>query len=136
MKKIIVTLILLTVVFSTFGQRLALQQQPKEFYLEKSKKQKTAGFILLGVGTAMVIGGAAAFNSSWDSESNSSTDFYGFVMLAGVVADITSIPLFISAGINKRKAATLSVGLQGNDPLQRSPFITHVQPAVILRINL
>ena len=39
----------------------------KAYFLQLSKKNRTAAWTLLGVGTAMMIGGAAAFDSSWDS---------------------------------------------------------------------
>jgi hypothetical protein len=45
----------------------------KDYLLQKSKKQNTAAWILLGGGTAMAIGGLAAFDTSWDSGSNSFT---------------------------------------------------------------
>lgn len=137
MKKIIVTLMLLAVVFSTLGQRLPAQQQPKEFYLQKADKQMRAGWILLGVGTVGVVTGIVLGSQDSGNDIYSDENVVGYVLLIGGLGlDLCSIPLFISASKNRKKAATLTLGLQGNDPLQRSPFNTHVQPAVILRINL
>jgi hypothetical protein len=139
MKKIIAVLtLLLLIAASTFAQRLAIQQQPKEFYLQKAEKQMKAGWILLGVGTAGVVTGVILGSQKTSSnEIYSDENIAGYVLLIGGLAvDLCSIPLFVSASNNRKRAASISVGLQGNDPLQRSPFTTNVQPAVILRINL
>lgn len=80
----------------------------KDYFLQKSKKQKTTAWILLGGGTAMVIGGAALFDTNYYSGSNSGTDIGGFLMLAGIIADGASIPYFITAGKNKRTAMSIA----------------------------
>ena len=137
MKKIIVALMLLTVAFSTFGQRLAAQQQPKEFYLQKADKQTQAGWILLGVGTVGIVTGAILGSQDSGDDIYSNENIVGYVLLIGGIGlDLCSIPLFISASNNRKRAATISVGLQNSYPQQRSPFATSVQPAVIVRINL
>ena len=138
MKKIIVTLMLLVVAFSTFGQRLAVQQLPKEFYLQKAENQKQAGWILLGVGTVGIVTGIILGSQKPNSdEIYSEENIAGYVLLIGGIAiDLCSIPLFISASNNRKRAATISIGLQRYSPQQIPPFATNVQPAVILRINL
>ena len=97
---------------NVFSQRLPDQNQIKDFYFEKSKNQKTTGWILLAAGTVLVIAGGYVFDKTWDDESYTTTDIAGFVILTGVIADLVSIPYFISAGRNKRKAASLSFGYQ------------------------
>ena len=83
----------------------------RNFFLERSAKQSRAGLILLGTGTAFLVVGAAGFDSSWEHGSAFQTDVFGFMILAGIVADLTSIPVLISAGVNKRRAMKITVFL-------------------------
>lgn len=84
----------------------------KEYFMQLSQKNRTAAWILLGAGTAMMVGGAAAFGSSWDSGTATETDIAGFIVLGGVIADVVSIPFFITAARHKRRAMTFSAGSQ------------------------
>lgn len=137
MKKIIVTLMLLMVVFSTFGQRLPIQQQPKEFYLQKADRQMQAGWVLLGVGTVGIVTGAILASQDAGNDIYSDENIVGYVLLIGGIGlDLCSIPLFIGASSNRKKAATISVGLQSYAPQPIPNTATNVQPAVILRIRL
>lgn len=96
------------------GQQNSELVNSSDFYLQKSKNQITTAWILLGTGTAMIIGGAATFESTWNDDSSSATDAGGVVLLAGVIVDLVSIPFFISAGKNKRKVASFSLKFQEN----------------------
>lgn len=116
MKKILVFMVLLAIMAEVFGQEAGKSSLDKDFYLALSKKHNTTGWVLLLSGTAMIVGGAVAFDSSWDESSATSTDISGFILLAGVIADLASIPFFISAGVNKRKAAYLSFNIQDYPP--------------------
>lgn len=66
-----------------------------EEYMKKSRENKTIGFICLGI-TAASVAIAAPGNINFDA--------LGTVLTIGLVSGITSIPLFIAAGKNKRKA--------------------------------
>lgn len=133
----IVTLMLLAVVFSTFGQRLAIQPQTKEFYLQKANNQMQAGWILLGVGTVGVVTGIILGSQDSGNDIYSDENIVGYVLFfGGLAVDLCSIPLFISASNNRKRAATISVGLQSYPPQPIANTATNVQPAVILRINL
>ncbi len=112
MKKTLIFLILLLFIVKGFSQTISSTEFSKEDYLKKSKNQKTTGWILLGGGVAMAVIGAASFSSSWDSESNTTTDISGFSMLGGVASSLVSIPFFISSGRNARKASKLSLNYQ------------------------
>ncbi len=106
----------------------------KEYFMQLSQKNRTAAWVFLGAGTAMMIGGAVAFDSSWDSEYATKTDIAGFIVLGGVIADVVSIPFFITAAKHKRRAMALSAGSQlvpvRYDPA--NPF--HAQANVTIRI--
>ncbi|MGD9931388.1 MAG: hypothetical protein AB7U05_15305 [Mangrovibacterium sp.] len=112
MRAIAFFLICVFMVANAYSQdRPAENEFARNFYLERSAKQNKTGLILLGTGTAFLVVGAAGFDSSWDSGSASQTDIFGFMILAGVVADLTSIPVLISAGVNKRRAMKITVSL-------------------------
>lgn len=109
MKKLILLLALFLMMPNIHGQEASKADETKNYYLEKSKNQKTTAWILLGSGTAMAIGGAIGFSENfWES----SADTYGYIMIAGIVADLVSIPFFISASKNKKKAASLAFNIQ------------------------
>ena len=65
MKKCFCILLLMVIGFNSFSQQLKNKEQKLPVdYLEKSKKQKTTGFILLGGGVAMITSGAIAMPNS------------------------------------------------------------------------
>ena len=104
--------------------------------LEKSKSQKTAGWILLAGGAALGVTGAVVFaNSDFLSESDGNTDLGGFMMLGGSVAMLVSIPMFISSANNARKAATLTIGTQKLLIPHADKTALQLQPTIGLRIN-
>ena len=49
---------LLSFTINSFSQVEKAPKLSKEYYLQKSKNKKTAAWILLGGGTAMIVGGA------------------------------------------------------------------------------
>lgn len=134
MKKILVFMVLLAIMAEVFGQEAGKSSLDKDFYLALSKKHNTTGWVLLLSGTAMIVGGAVAFDSSWDEGSATSTDISGFILLAGVIADLASIPFFISAGVNKRKAAYLSLNLQHYPP--NPGYAGYSGPAASLNLRI
>ena len=67
----------------------------KTDYLVKSKSQKTAAFILLGIGAATLTIAAVG---------DLDLDALGPVVVVGGVATIASIPLFIVSGKNKMES--------------------------------
>ncbi len=94
------------------GDSTILPVNEHDYYLQKSKNQKTAAWILLsggivcaGIGIAI---GVSQINNILISafEENNSNDGTGalFLFIAGSAMTLGSIPLFIAAGKNKRKA--------------------------------
>lgn len=59
MKRIMLPLFSLLILAKTFSQPATSPVISKDHYLQKSKKQKTAAWILLGAGIGMAIGGIA-----------------------------------------------------------------------------
>ena len=133
MKTIRLLLALLLVSSVLVGQT---KEFSKDYFLQKSKKQKTAAWILLGGGTAIAVGGFATFDSSWDSGSASTTDIAGVIGTVGLLTSLASIPYFISAGKNKKTAMSITFNYKpvylSNDNLAE----TQSYPTMSLKIKL
>jgi uncharacterized membrane protein len=135
MKKTITFLMLLLFTVNAFSQTIPNNEFSKEYYLKKSKNQKTTGWILLSGGTLMTVVGVIGFSDSWYSSSNSTTDAYGFIMLGGVISGLGSIPFFIMSGNNARKAATISLINQPVFSPMQGSLVLNSQPALSVKIT-
>ncbi|MBK8605497.1 MAG: hypothetical protein IPN82_01275 [Chitinophagaceae bacterium] len=142
MKKIILFIAFFSMLTKGFNQQVEepKMELTKQEYLKKSKSQKTAGRILLG-GGGILIGAGLLTNLSnglgnlfvEESQKNSSGDIF---TVLGVISIGGSIPLFISAGKNKRKAISLSVKNQPSQVLQNNQLYTKMTPSLTFKINL
>src|SRR5687767_5841166 len=103
MKKSMIYFLFLALPVSVFCQKTNdTVPDIKTHYLVKSKNQKTAAWVLLGggaalIGTGLLIG---------DSKNSTFDDALTGAGLAGIglLSTIASIPLFFASGKNKRKA--------------------------------
>ncbi|MEO8111770.1 MAG: hypothetical protein ABI594_17115 [Ginsengibacter sp.] len=135
MKKIILSLLLSLFITISFGQAITNQKDSRDYFLKKAKSQRTVAWILLGGGTACFFGGAAISLNVYGFSDK--LHFWDYVWITGFAADIASIPFFLSAHHNKKRAARIAFTDQ---KVQRWPqknstgFIT--QPAFTIRINL
>jgi hypothetical protein len=133
-KKIILPLTLLLFIVQSFSQAPA---HTKDYYLQKSKNQKTTGWVLLAGGTTMAVIGAIIFSQSdFLSSDDPGTDAGGFLFVGGIVADLASIPFFIGSAKNARKAATISFNNQKIVFPQHNGFAARTLPSITLRIGL
>ncbi len=147
MKKIIVFSLLLTMSATSFSQQTnSLPALTKQDYLQKSKKQKTAAWILVGGGAAFTITGIVILANSFEDT------FYGVDLttgrvskgstvgsvftLAGVAAMLGSIPLFIASHRNKKKGMSLSLKIETAPQLQKCSFVNQSIPSLSLKISL
>jgi hypothetical protein len=137
MKKTFIFLILLLFTIKLLSQNIPNSEYSKNYYLQKSKNQKTAGWILLSAGvvitTVGIIGFDNTYNDNW--HGNSSSDTYGFLVLAGPLISLGSIPLFISSGSNAQKVATLSIS---NQPIlfpRQDSCVLNLHPSLSLKVN-
>lgn len=122
MKKYFTATILLLFVFSVFSQD---NLKNKDYYLQKSKKQKTAAWLLLGGGltlsTISVFTGYADLSDdftgffSTDPESQNNDTAETILLVTGTAAILSSIPLFIASGKNKKRARAISASLKMDD---------------------
>lgn len=88
-------------------------------YIQKSKKQKTAAWILLGGGAAMGMSGllitATELNDNWWDvivEEQNISPAGEILFYTGVAAMIGSIPLFIGSTKNRKKSETVKAFLK------------------------
>ena len=138
MKKLTVTLLAALYFLSATGQ----DTLTKDFYLQRSKNQKTAAWVLLGGGALATIGGAIWFNETFSidifgPDKNPGENTAGFVMIAGVGAMLGSIPLFISSAHNKKRAESMAVFI-GTErlPVLAARKVNLNYPVVGVRIGL
>lgn len=82
-----------------------------DFLLQKSKKQKTAAWIMLGGGTITgLVGSLVAARGLFDflmlqpDDADKKIGLAGILIITGGAAMFGSIPFFIASGKNKRKA--------------------------------
>jgi hypothetical protein len=144
MKKIIIVFVLLAQTFSVFSQQ-AHPSQPltREDYLKKSRKQKTAAWLLLSGGfTCIVIGSvlSADLNVNGDnygSVFDEKTSKAGSVLsVVGLCSMAGSIPLFIAAHRNKKKGINLSFENKRARQIQNASFVYRPLPSLTLKISL
>ncbi len=128
MKKIIVCTIFLFVTISLFSQQINTGQPLTHNYLKKSKTQKTAAWILLGGGVAMIAIAAPG---------NVSFDILPVLAVGATLSILGSIPLFIAAGKNKRKTMNAFTYLEiQQDPVRmQAGLALRYYPALSLKLN-
>jgi Na+/H+ antiporter NhaA len=111
-------------------------------YLKKSKKQKTVAWVLLiggtvlttiGVGVALSGGLDCAFG---DPTCNNNQTLADILSISGSAAVLGSIPLFIAAGRNKRKAVTVSFKNEKSLQVQNYSLAYQPLPSLTLKISL
>ena len=103
----------------------------KQDYLKKSKNQKTAAWILAGVGTLSVILGTIEVNPDYGENNNSS-----FFLVGGLVAIGASVPLFIASARNKKKGMSLSFKNNTVPRLRNNNLNYSSVPSISLRVGL
>jgi hypothetical protein len=119
MRTHIIWVVLLSAFLIGFSSQTFAQEMSKQDYLDKSRRQKTTGFILLGGGVALfLVGSVKLLVSGTESVIScvtgcSSVDESGMnsgaaIALIGGLATLGSIPFFISSGKNVKKAVHLS----------------------------
>jgi len=131
MKKIPNFILLFVISTMTFAQKTNPPQTlGKEDYLQKSKNQKTAGWILRG-------GGAVLFSAGIIWGATSTDDVGPFSLCAaGGVCILTSIPLFMASRKNKKRAMEMAVGWQQSIQLQNNSLVKKPIPSLALKLNL
>lgn len=112
-------------------------------YLQKSKHQKTAAWILFGGGSTLVLAGAISMNGeAWGDAifggDNSKINTGSTLFLAGLGCGLGSIPLFIAGARNKRKAEEMSAffKIENQSKIQKGSFVKSSYPAIGIKFTL
>ncbi len=114
----ILLLIIFIIIFKINAQinqldsSISEQHKMADLLLKKSKNQKTAAWILLGIGSGVAIaGGIIGTNAAKNYNPDNPFDIFprgtlagGGMILGGAAAIIASVPFFIASGRNKKKA--------------------------------
>ena len=98
-------------------------------YLKQRNTFNKLGWIMLGAGAVMCGTSYLAyarngFNGTWDLEP---------LFIAGLVSGGTSLPLFVAASVNKRKAR---LALKGENFFLRTQGFGARYPAIVLQLSL
>jgi len=149
MKRLLLIITASLFLFESFSQQIdPAPALTKQDYMEKSRKQKTAAWVLLGGGAALIITGtilsANEVEKDYQNDPNNpfapltEADFDGpeWVFTTGIFAGLGSIPLFIASSRNRRKAMTLSLKNEQFQSLKNSSLVYRPMPAVSLKVKL
>lgn len=135
MRTFIIGTILLLMTTSSFCQQTDPGQSlTQKDYLQKSKRQKTTAWTLLGGGFALAVGSSILdVSSDW---SKSETP-YLVAIFTGCASMLGSIPLFVASGRNKRKAMNASTYFEiRQNPVSTNTGLTlHSTPTLALKLN-
>ena len=137
MKKSILYFMLFALPMISFCQKTSdTVPSIKTDYLVKSKNQKTAAWVLLGGGTALIgIGFLIG-----DSKNSTFDDAATGAVLGGIgfLSTIGSIPLFIASGKNKRRAmkASTFIKMENVRMIPNQSLVQTSYPSIALRIKL
>jgi hypothetical protein len=152
MKKLLILTMLTVVSFHLYSQEMSqVEYRPvKTDYLAKSKKQRTAGWILTGTGSAVIGIGlvvsmaqvaeetAIGFGSMLPGgedlpEQETHTKGGGALLLTGTAMLATGITFLNIAKKNKRKALSMSFINQSSQQLRYNTVMNTSVPSVRLR---
>ena len=140
MKKIVFSLTLLIFVLNSFCQTSKNKALTKDYYLQKSKNQKTAAWVLLGGGLGIAATGGIVqliHENQSNNGSGLSFDFTGtWIAIGGGVVALSSIPFFIGSSKNKKKAASIAISNQNIFLPRQNSFALKTQPTFTLKIGL
>jgi hypothetical protein len=159
MKKYILSLALIAGMICTIQAQDSLRPKPglpvepnndfryrpvhnQEYYLKRSQRMNSAGLVLLTLGSALTIGGIIVYNDAVHSENwvdgmvNSAGGY--LAIYAGSAMVITSIPILIVAGKNKKKAMELSssIDIRQYQQIHAASYATSYVPSLSLKLSL
>jgi hypothetical protein len=122
MKSIFLFLLTIAIFSNTFAQRRYYQPQQKTYddYMAKSRRFKTTGWILLGAGVGLMVGGIVLMdrglnendNGYYGDEGNSTLLTGELLVTGGTLSACGSIPFLVIGGILHKKAMRASAFLE------------------------
>lgn len=135
-KKLLINGVMLLFSFQCFCQHAA-----KTDYLQKSKNQKTAAWVLLGVGAALDIAGiittVSNANKQFDFPDVNKVNHSGeyALYIAGTACLMGSLTLFILSKSNKNKALSLGLDTKQFYQLKKGNLYSASYPALSLKLR-
>jgi hypothetical protein len=144
MKKVLLFLPLLLVVFIASSQSTNAVRPSKDDYLQKSKKQKKVGRILLGGGAALIATGVIIPKGESQGygpclqlicEEFKNDEIKSVLFLTGGLSMLSSIPFFIVSGKNKRRAVSVSMKTERASYINSYTLVRNSFPAIALKIK-
>lgn len=142
MKKIITCLVILAFSATSFCQQNVQKQSlAKTDYLQKSKKQKTYAWILLGGGATLVLTGIIIpkgdlVQEGWYFSSYENDGVKGTFELIGLVSMIGSIPFFTASKKNNKRAMSFAFKNETATQLVKRNLIYRSVPSLNLKFSL
>jgi len=146
MNKHIIFILLLLLSTNIFSQQTTTTDpKVKTDYLNKRFHQNTAAHLMLWCGLAATITGGVI-----STNDNTEPGLFGFpvrsdkkyksagdiIAIAGLVSMAGSIPLFIAASKNKRRAMSVSLKNETTRQLLKENFVTVAVPSISFKISL
>ena len=131
MKNLIIGVCILSTAVNSFCQQSAISNKD---YMIKSNHQKTAAWILLGGGAALV---AVSFIINGNGESSfNEAESVVIVGGAGILSILGSIPLFIASSRNKHKAVLVSFKNERTSQVLKGSMAGQYYPSLSFKIHL
>lgn len=132
MKKLVSLSLLLIISTIIFGQQdpIFVPGTTKQDYLKKSKNQKRAAWVLLGIGSLSVLAGSIEVNPNYGESTNRP-----YLVIGGLIAAGASIPNFIASGRNKKRAMSLSFNNYRVPQMRKNNFVFSTIPSLSLRVS-
>ena len=111
------------------------QVNSKDYFLAKSSRMQTTGWVLIGVGAALGVSGYFIYQNNQDASLDHLGDIYAgyFAMIGGSVMVAVGIPVLIKSGYYNRKAMAMSASI--NIERYQSGLAVKQFPAVGLNIR-
>ncbi|MEO8117645.1 MAG: hypothetical protein ABI653_08330 [Bacteroidota bacterium] len=143
MKKIVFVIVLFAFIAKANCQTTEKPVLTKEDYLKKAKTEKIVAWITLGAGVGMIAGGFAIAGGpvggigegGLGAHSHNTNKGVGLCYAGGAVA-LVSIPIFIWAHKDKKRAASFGLSNSIIDLPFKNNFVVKRQPAITLKIPL
>jgi len=131
--KCLLLALLIGLSLQSFSQENFNTVNNKAYYLQKSKTQKTIGWVALGAGTSLIAAGL--ITGSGKSDDLGDVFAGGAYIVSGVVLDAVSIPFFVSASKNKKRADA-AVAFRMQPMFQpKNNFAISQQPTLSVKIG-
>ncbi len=142
MKPLLFAMMLLSVSATSFSQQSnSSRYMIDNGYLQKSKHQKTAAWILLATGgtlvtTGFIIPKGELIHESFLQKTYKNDGIKSTLVFGGIAAITGSLTLFFLASKNKQKAMSLSIKNEQVSLIQKNSLVYDTIPSISLKINL